>query len=200
VTRGPYSIEQLAGDAIALLDRLSVGRAHFCGLSMGGLVGMWLGINAPERIDRLVLANTGAKIGAAEMWNARIEAVRNGGTASIAPAVLSRFFPHALLDQPTPVVAQVRAAFEATSAEGYIACCEAVRDADLRHLLGRVHAPTLVITGSDDPATPPDDGRFVADHIAGARYLELPAAHLSNIQAAVAFTQALVRFLSGRME
>jgi 3-oxoadipate enol-lactonase len=199
-TPGPYSIEQLARDALGLLDALSIPRAHFCGLSMGGAVGIWLGINAPDRIDRLVLANTAAKIGTAEMWNARIDAVRKGGTAAIVSGVLARWFTPQALAQPTPMIERVRATFEATSAEGYAASCAAVRDMDQRHALERIRAPTLVIAGTDDMATPPGDGRFAADHIEGARYVELPAAHLSNIQAAPAFTQALVQFLSGRVE
>ncbi len=148
VTPGPYSIEQLAGDALGLLDALSIGRAHCCGLSMGGMVAMWMGINAPKRVDRLVLANTAAKIGTAETWNARIDAVRKGGTASIAPAVLARWFSPALLEQPTPIIARLRATFERTSAAGYAASCAAVRDTDLRHSLGRIHAPALVIAGT----------------------------------------------------
>ena len=197
---GPYSIDQLARDALALLDALAIPRAHFCGVSMGGMVGLWLGINAPERIDRLVVANTAAKIGTAESWNARIDAVRNGGVASIAPAVLARWFSPQLLEQPTPMIAGLRATFEATSVEGYVASCAAVRDMDQRQSLLRIHVPTLVIAGTDDLVTPPDEGRFAADRIRGARYIELPAAHLSNIQAAPAFTQALVQFLAGRLE
>jgi len=200
VTPGPYSISQLAGDALGLLDRLSIARTHFCGLSMGGAIGMWLGIDAPDRIDRLVLANTAAKIGTADMWNARIDAVRRGGMASIAPAVFARFFTPQALAHPTPPIAQLRATFEAMSGDGYAACCAAVRDMDLRQALGRIHAPTLVIAGADDLATPPVDGHFAAEHIHGARYVELPAAHLSNVQAAPAFTRALVNFLAGRQE
>lgn len=197
VTPGPYSIDRLARDVVALFDQLKIDRAHFCGLSMGGMVGMWIAINAPQRVDRLVLANTAAKIGTAEMWNARIDAVRKGGTASIAPAVLARWFTPALLDTPTPMIAQVRATFERMSADGYAACCAAVRDTDQRHTLGRIHAPTLVIAGSDDLSTPADDGRYTAEHVPSARYVELPATHLSNIQAAPAFTQALMQFLTG---
>jgi 3-oxoadipate enol-lactonase len=167
---------------------------------MGGMVGLWLGINAPERIDRLVVANTAAKIGTAESWNARIDAVRKGGLAAIAPAVLARWFSPQLLEQPTPMIAGLRATFEATSAEGYVASCAAVRDMDQRQSLHRIHVPTLIIAGTDDLVTPPDEGRFAADRIRGARYIELPAAHLSNIQAPAAFTQALVQFLAGRLE
>jgi 3-oxoadipate enol-lactonase len=200
VTPGPYTIDQLASDASGLLDTLSIPRAHVCGLSMGGGVAMWLAIHAPERVDRLVLANTGARIGTADMWQARIDAVRSGGTASIAPAVLARFFTPQAMAQPTPLIAQIRATFEATSAEGYVACCAAVRDMDLRHLLGRIHAPTLVIAGSDDESTPPEVGRYIAEHVRGARYVELAAPHLSNVQAAPAFTQELLQFLSGRLQ
>lgn len=198
VTPGPYTIAQLAGDALGLLDRLAIPRAHCCGLSMGGAIGMWLGIHAPDRIDRLVLANTAAKIGTADMWNARIDAVRRGGMASIAPAVFARFFTPQALAHPTPPIAQLRATFEALSGDGYAACCAAVRDMDLRQGLGRIHAPTLVIAGTEDMATPPGDGRLVAERIHGARYVELPVAHLSNVQAAPAFTRTVVNFLSGR--
>jgi 3-oxoadipate enol-lactonase len=167
---------------------------------MGGMVGMWLGINAPQRIDRLVLANTAAKIGTAELWNARIEAVHHGGMASIASAVLARWFSPPLLEAPTPIITRMRATFEAVSPEGYTASCAAVRDMDQRHLVSRIRAPTLVIVGTDDFATPAADGRYVAEHIPNARYVELPAAHLSNVQAAPAFTQALLSFLTGRKE
>jgi 3-oxoadipate enol-lactonase len=198
VPRGPYTIDDLGNDALGLLDALGIARAHFCGLSMGGAIGLWLAVNAPERIGRLVVANTGAKIANADSWNDRIEAVRRGGTASIASAVLARWFPRPLMEQPTPIVARMRATFDALSSEGYAACCAAVRDCDLRRAVHRIHAPTLVITGSQDLSTPPADGRFIADEIRGARYVELPATHLSNVHAAPAFTQALLQFLTDR--
>ena len=199
-TPGPYSIEQLGHDALGLLDHLGIARAHFCGLSMGGMIGLHLGIHAPGRIDSLVVANAAAKIGTPEMWNARIEAVRKGGMASIAPALMSRWFTSAVLESPTPKIAEVRAHFERISPEGYVACCAAVRDMDQRNALGRIHAPTLVIAGTNDAVTTPDDGRYIVEHVRGARFGELPAAHLSNIQAAAGFTQALVQFLTNRME
>jgi len=167
---------------------------------MGGMVGMWLGIHAPQRIDRLVLANTAAKIGTAELWNARIDAVRKGGMTSIASAVLARWFSTQLLEAPTPIIARMRATLEGVSPVGYAASCAAVRDMDQRHLVGRIRAPTLVIVGTEDFVTPAAEGRFVAEQIPQARYVELPAAHLSNVQAAPAFTQALVQFLTGRTE
>ena len=200
VTPGPYTIGQLARDALGLLDVLAITRAHFCGVSMGGMIGLWLGINAPERVNRLVLANTAAKIGTADMWNARIDAVRKGGMTAIASAVLARFFTPALLERPTPMVTQMRTTFEHLSPDGYVASCAAVRDMDQRHALGRIHAPTLVIAGTDDMSTPAAEGRYVAEHIGGARYVELPATHLSNVQSAPAFTQAVVQFLGNRIE
>lgn len=200
VTRGPYSIEMLAGDALELLDALAIPRAHFCGLSMGGMVGMWLGVNAPERIDRLVLANTGARIGTAELWDARIDAVRRLGMASLAPTVLARWFSPQLVEQPTPIVAQLRATLETMSGEAYAASCAAVRDMDQRRSLHRIHVPTLVISGTEDRVTTPEDARYIVDQVRGARHVELPASHLSNIQAAPAFTQALVHFLTGHHE
>ena len=200
VAPGPYTIAMLGADVVALLDALAIPRAHFCGLSMGGMTGMWLGVNAPERIDRLVLANTAAKIGSADLWNARIDAIRNGGMAAVASGVLARWFTPAMLGQPTTMVSRLSATFERIPAEGYVACCAAVRDMDQRSALSSIRVPTLVIAGSVDLSTPPDDGRYLADHIPGARYVELPAPHLSNVEAAPAFTQALLQFLTAPKE
>lgn len=200
VTQGPYSIAMLADDALGLLDALAIPRAHFCGLSMGGMVGIWLGVNAPERVDRLVLANTGARIGNADLWDARIDAVRRLGMVSIAPAVLARWFSPELVERPTPMISQLRATFEAMSADAYAASCAAVRDMDQRRSLHRIHAPTLVIAGAEDRVTTPADARDIVDAVRNAHYVELPASHLSNIQAASAFTQAVVHFLTGRQQ
>jgi 3-oxoadipate enol-lactonase len=119
---------------------------------------------------------------------------------SIASAVLARWFSSQLLEAPTPIIARMRTTLEGVSTEGYTASCAAVRDMDQRHLVSRIRAPTLVIAGTEDFATPAEDGRFVAEHVPNAHYVELPAAHLSNVQAASAFTQALMQFLTGRME
>ncbi len=114
--------------------------------------------------------------------------------------MLARWFTPAVLDQPTPMVARLRSSFERTSADGYVACCAAVRDMDERNALSSIHVPTLVIAGSVDQSTPPDDGRYLADRIPGARYVELPAPHLSNVEAAPAFTQAMLQFLTESKE
>jgi 3-oxoadipate enol-lactonase len=196
VSPGPYTIEQLSRDALHLMDALGIERARFCGLSMGGMVGQWLGTHAPQRVDRLMLCNTSALIGPPEVWNARIDAVRSGGMAAIVDAVLARWFTAAFLARATDAVAQTRAMLLGTPADGYVASCAAVRDMDQRESAARIAVPTLVIAGTHDVATPPADGRFLAERIKGARYVELPAAHLSNLEAAPAFTGALTEFLA----
>lgn len=193
---GPYRLAELASDVLRLLDALGVERAHFCGLSMGGMIGMWLGAHAAPRIDRLVLCNTGARIGTAASWNARIQAVSDGGMASIADAVIERWFTAEFRAASPEIVKGVRRQLEHTPPQGYRAACAALRDADERADLAAIRAATLVIAGRRDPATPPADGKAVADAIHGARYVELAAAHLSNIEAADEFTAALVGFLT----
>lgn len=196
VPDGPYSIAQLGGDAIALLDHLGLAKAHFCGLSMGGMCGMWLALNHAVRIDRLVLCNTAARIGPPEMWNVRIEAVHAQGLAEIVPAVLDRWFTRDFRHGATAQVELVRAMLLTTSDAGYSASCAAVRDMDQREQVYAIAAPTLVIAGRQDMATPPADGHFLADRIPDARYVELNAAHLSNWEMAQAFTTHVCDFLA----
>lgn len=196
VTLGPYAIEQLANDVLALADSLKIHRFHFCGLSMGGQTGMWLAANAPERLHRLVLCNTAAKIGSADMWNARIDTVRKNGMSYVAPAVIERWFTATFRRENPVVTGNIMRALEQTNPEGYTANCAAVRDFDFREQLHRIHSPTLVISGAHDPATTPADGQFLGKHISGAGYVELNAAHLSNIEAAERFTREVLRFLT----
>jgi 3-oxoadipate enol-lactonase len=195
-TAGSYTIEQLARDVLRLMDALGLGRAHFCGLSLGGMIGMWLGAHAPERVHRLVLCNTGARIGTTERWNERIASVRQGGTASVAAPVLERWFSPAFRERSPGVVGRARAVLTATPSEGYAGCSAAIRDADLGGDLASIRAPTLVIGGSEDPATPPADNRRLAETIPNARYVELRASHLSCLEAAEEFTAAVAGFLS----
>lgn len=195
-TSGPYSIEQLANDVIALLDALDLDRVHFCGLSMGGMIGMWLGVNARERLNKLVLCNTGAKIGTLEAWNARIEAVRKNGMKSIAHAVVERWFTPPFLQKSPEIISNTLKMIEEANPGGYSECCAAIRDCDYREQVAAIHTPTLVISGAHDPATPPADGRFLAHQISGARYVELNAAHLSNIEAQDRFNRELAAFLN----
>jgi 3-oxoadipate enol-lactonase len=195
-TPGPYLIEQLAKDVLAMVDVLQLDRVHFCGLSMGGMIGMWLGANAPQRLNKLVLCNTGARIGNAEGWNTRIETVRKSGMKSVASAVLERWFTPAFREKAPAVVSNTQKMLEAVNPEGYASCCAAVRDFDFRKELEKIRVPTLVIAGAHDPATPPADGRFIADHVPGARYVELNAAHLSNIEDQDRFNKEVAAFLN----
>lgn len=197
VTEGPYTIPQLGGDVIALLDHLGLQRVHFCGLSMGGITGMWLALHHADRLERLVLCNTAAYIGPPENWTNRAAAVERDGVGSIAAAVVDKWLTPDFAAQQPALVQQLRAMLSATDARGYAANCRAVRDSDLREAIRGIVTPTLVIAGSGDMPTPPADGRYLAETIAGARYAELYAAHLSNLQQPDAFSQAVVEFLAG---
>jgi 3-oxoadipate enol-lactonase len=194
---GPYTYDQLGRDVIALLDAAKIPRATFCGLSMGGQTGIWLGANAPERFERLVLCNTGAHIGSPELWNTRIAAMKTTGIPPLVPGIIERWFTPRFVAEAKEEIAAVRMMLLNTPPQGYAACCEAIRDADLTAQASRVKTPTLVISGSHDPATPAAQGRQLASLIPGASYVELDAAHLSNIEAEPEFTAALLDFLAG---
>jgi 3-oxoadipate enol-lactonase len=196
VVPGPYTQEQFGRDVLALMDAAEIAHAHFCGLSMGGQAGIWLGANAPHRFDRFVLCDTAAHIGSPEIWNTRIAAIRAGGMPAIVSGTIERWFTPRFIAQAPDVIASVRRMILDTPPQGYIACCEAIRDTDLSGEASRVNAPTLVISGTHDPATPPAQGRLLASMIPGARYLEFDASHLSNIEAAPQFTSAVRDFLS----
>ena len=196
VTAGPYSITQLGRDVVGLLDAVGIERAHFCGLSMGGVTGMWLGVYAPERINRLVLCNTAAQIGATEMWNARIETVRTDGLSAVAETQAQRWFTPAFIAKAPDVIAATRQMIASTSPEGYAANCGAIRDMDQRETISRIRARTLVIGGLHDPVISAADLRYLVDTIPGAKLVELEASHLSNVEAPVEFTKTLLNFLT----
>jgi 3-oxoadipate enol-lactonase len=195
VTPGPYTIETLGRDVVGLLDALQIPTAHYCGLSVGGLIGQWLGINASKRFKSLTLCNTAARIGTTDGWNTRIAAINEGGIAPVANAVVSRWFTEDFAKRAPAEVEVARQMLLHSSPEGYVATCTALRDEDLREAISHVSLPILVISGTHDAATTPADGRFVAEKIPGAQYLELNAAHLSNMEAAEPFTAALLKFL-----
>jgi 3-oxoadipate enol-lactonase len=192
---GDYTIARLAGDALAVLDSLHIDRAAFVGLSKGGMVGQWLGAHAPERVTRLVLANTAAWMGPAQAWQARIDTVMERGMGAITEAVLERWFTPGFRDAAPEAVAPVRDMLLATAPQGYAGCCAAIRDMDQRTSLAAIHVPTLVIGGLQDPATPPAKAEEIAAGVVDARLVMLDAAHLSNIEQAEAFTAALLAFL-----
>lgn len=197
VSPGPYRIQQLAEDALALFDALNLPSVHFCGLSIGGAIGMALAIHAPQRLQKIVLCNTAAKIGTSESWNARIAAVRKGGLAAIVDPVLERWFTADFRQRDPEAIAKTRTMLLNTPPAGYIGCCEALRDMDLRDVIAQIRVPTLVIAGACDSATTPAEAQFLINAIPGAAYVELPAAHLSNVEAANEFNRNVLRFLRG---
>ena len=195
--QGPYTIEELAGDALELLDGLGLERVSICGLSIGGAVATWIAANARERVDRLVIASAGTRFATPEMWQERAAAVREGGTEAVADAVLSRWFTPAFTAARPDVVAGLRATFCAVQREGYAGCCEALAEWDASPHLARIAAPTLVISGADDSVAPPDRGREIADGIAGSRFVALDdCAHLSSVGQPEAFTAAVLEHLT----
>ncbi|OBS10969.1 3-oxoadipate enol-lactonase [Acidihalobacter prosperus] len=195
VPPGPYSIERLGHDVLGLLDALDIERAHFCGLSMGGMTGIWLGIHAAERLERLVLCNTAARLGDADGWNARIREVGEGGMNALVGATMERWFTAAFRAHARAECTAIQAMFNATDPAGYAACCAAIRDMDQRAGLGRIGTPTLLIGGEQDPVTPPECTHELVAAIPGASLAMLDAAHLSNVEAAAAFTRSVIEFL-----
>ena len=200
VPPGPYKIEDLGRDVLVLLDRLGVERFSFCGLSLGGMVGMWLACEVPERVERLVLCCTSARF-APDTFDSRARTVRERGVDAIADAVVERWFTPAFRESRPNVVEWAGKMLRDTPAEGYAGCCEAVRDTDLSARLGEIHAPTLVIAGADDPAAPPDDAQLIRDSIPDARLLIVPqAAHLANVEQPEEITRAILGHLDPVVE
>jgi 3-oxoadipate enol-lactonase len=196
VPPGPYDLADLGGDVLAMLDRLGAGRVHWCGLSLGGMVGMWLSINAPERIDRLVLCCTSAKLGPPSMWAERAAAVRAGGVESIADAGIGRWLTPGFIEREPEAAARVRAMLVATPDEGYAECCGVIERMDLLDQLGAIRAPTLVIAADDDPATPPEHGERIAAGIPGARFEVVTGArHLAAVEQPAAMTALIEEHL-----
>jgi len=190
------TVESIADGLIELLDTLELERISFCGLSLGGMVGMALALQAPERIDRLVLCCTAASLGPVEGWHDRARIVRAKGTSAIADAVLGRWFTERFRDGSPDATAHFRAMLEDISAEGYAACCEAISRWDARSDVSAIRTPTLVVSGEDDVATPPEDGAFLAASIPGAELTVLPeCAHLANVEQPALFARALLAHL-----
>ncbi|EON19700.1 3-oxoadipate enol-lactone hydrolase/4-carboxymuconolactone decarboxylase [Cupriavidus sp. GA3-3] len=194
-----FTVAQLGQDVIAILDALGIGQAVFCGLSMGGLTGMWLGIHAPQRFSHIVLANTAAKIGNADGWNTRIETVRREGMAVMVAPSVERWFTPEFAATAERALDGLRDVLAGLAPRGYAASCAAVRDADFRESVASIQVPVLVIAGSQDPSTPAQEGRALADAIPGARFVELPAAHISSFEQPGRFTAALLDFVRGRL-
>jgi 3-oxoadipate enol-lactonase len=196
VPDGPYTIDHLGQDVVALLDELEIERAHFAGLSLGGMTGMWLAINAPERLDRLVLVCTSANLGPAETWRERAETVRAQGTEAVADAGVGRWLTERFRQERPDRARWLRDMIAATPDSGYAACCAVIEHMDLTAGLAGISAPTLVVAGAQDPSTPPEHAERIAAEIPRARLEVLdPAAHLANVEQPEAVTRLIVDHL-----
>lgn len=191
---GAYSLDRLGRDVIELADFLGITTFSFCGLSLGGMTAQWLGVRAPERLERLVIANSSAFMGPPSAWDTRIDTVRRDGMSAMSRPVLERWFTSAFAADATRT-AEILRVLETTSAEGYAGCCAAIRDMDLRPVLALIRTPCLIIGGAQDPATPPTHTRDLHEGIVGSHCIVFNAAHLSNIEQPDLFTRAVIDFL-----
>lgn len=194
---GPYTIDQLGRDALAVLDAHDVERADVCGMSLGGVVALWLAVHAQDRVRRVVLADTAARVGTEQAWRARAAAVREDGMGAVVDVVLERFFSAAFRASGDPTVQRVGDGLRDADVEGYAASCEALAAADLRDVVGTVRAPCLVVVGTEDAATPPADARDLQRRLPRAEYVELPGAgHLASLEQPRAFADLVTTFLA----
>jgi 3-oxoadipate enol-lactonase len=197
VPAGPYRIDELGEDLLALLDRLRLGRVDVAGLSLGGMAGMWLAAHAADRVHRLALLCTSARLGPPETWQERAATVRAHGTAAIADMMMGRWFTAGFGRRNPGVVAWARQMLTGIPAEGYAGCCEAIAAMDLEPQVGRIHAPTLVVAGSSDPATPVEHAERIVAGVPGARLAVVDAAHLANVEQPELVTELLTGFFAG---
>lgn len=200
VGQQPVTLEQLGQDVIALLENLNVQRACFCGISLGGMTGLWLNRHAPERFCRIVVANTAARIGQEAGWRDRAATVREQGMDPVAQSAADRWFTPAFRQNNPEVVYPLIEQLAATPAEGYAACCDALAMADLRDELTQMPRPMLVIAGESDPVTTARDAEAIVVDAPHAHFLILPASHLSNVACAAAFNQHVITFLTAGAE
>jgi 3-oxoadipate enol-lactonase len=195
VPKGPYTMERFGCDVICVLDALKIAKTNWCGLSMGGMVGQWLGANAPDRVEKLVLSNTNFHYADKGPWNDRIKFVREKGLAQLVDPNMERWFTAGFRARAPQAIARMKEMFLATDPAGYIACCEAVRDMDFTASNPHITNPVLVIVGKQDPATPPSAGEAIVKQIKGAKLVALDAAHISNIEQPQAYSDAVLNFL-----
>jgi 3-oxoadipate enol-lactonase len=196
VTPGDYHVEQLGLDVLHLTDRLGIHEFSFCGLSLGGLIGQWLALNAGKRLRQVVLCNTAPIIGTPESWNARIATVRNDGLSDVVQGALARWFTPSFAAAQPARVAAIKRQLAACDPAAYAASCAAVRDADFRSRLAEIETPALIVAGASDPVTTLAEGEALASAIRGAKLAVMNAAHLSNIGDSENFNAALLSFLA----
>lgn len=194
--QGPYSLEGLGRDALAIMDALGIERVHWLGLSMGSIVGLWLLTHARERIGRAVLVSAAAQIPGPDLWNSRIQSARQSGMSGAASAVAGRWFTKTFRDANLEKVEAALEMVRTTPLHGYLAACAAIRDMDMREAIRSITNKVLVIAGRHDLSTPPGMGALVANSIEGAKFVTLEASHMSNIEDEANFTKAAVDFLT----
>jgi len=195
VPKGPYQVDDFGRDALAIMDALELQTVNWCGLSMGGMVGQWLGANAPERIDKLIMSNTHSYYADKSVWDERMKLARDKGMSFAAGPAMTRWFTEDFRQRHPEKVERIRRMFAETKLEGYLACCAAIRNMDMRPTHPKIKAPTLVIVGLQDPATPPAAGEEIQKRIPGARLATINASHLSNIGDAETYTRLVLDFL-----
>lgn len=195
VTQGDYSADLLGNDVLALTEFLGINEFHFCGISMGGLIGQWLALNAIGRLKKLVISNTAAKIGTEAGWNSRIKIVTENGLSSILEATAERWFTEIFNENHKDEVDEILKNFAETPLQGYVSNCAMVRDADFRDDLNKIDTPTLIISGKHDLVTTIDDGHFLQENIKNSEHQILETCHLSNFEQPTEFNQALIQFL-----
>lgn len=194
---GPYTLTRLGQDVLCILGALNIKNANFCGISMGGLTGLWLAIYAPERFKRIAVANTAAKIGVHDAWQTRAATVREQGMQALAQSAPERWFTEGFIGQHSVLIDAMVNDLAQENAEGYAACCEALADADLRAQISDIKLPLLVIAGDADPVTTVADAEAIIKACSTAQLKTLHASHISNLEQPQAFNQALSRFLRG---
>ena len=195
VPRGPYTVDQLGSDALAILDHAGVSSAHVCGISLGGITAQWLALNAPGRVRGVVLANTAARIGTADSWTERIDLVHQRGMSAVADLAMERWFTPSFRERDPETVRAFRTMVQNCPPDGYLGCCAALRDADLRDQVAAITAPTLLIASAADTATPVEGLEFLRERVSNSELVTLDSAHLSNVECAVEFTAVVMDFL-----
>jgi 3-oxoadipate enol-lactonase len=192
---GPTTLATLGQDVLSLLDQLDIEQVHFCGLSMGGAIAQWLGIHAPQRLEKLVIANSAPRIGTPQGWQDRAAQVRAAGLNGVADGAAGRWFTPGFVDREPQRVASLVARLRKVDPQGYANCCDALAAADLRAELQGISTPTLLIAGACDPVTTVADAEAMREQTAGSVLVTLEASHISNIEAPAAFNAALRDFL-----
>ena len=200
VPRGPYTLDQLGGDALAVLDHAGVSSAHVCGISLGGITAQWLALSAPRRVRGLVLANTAARIGTVESWTERIGLVHQKGMSAVADLAMERWFTPSFRQRDPETVRVFRTMVQNCPPDGYLGCCAALRDADLRDEVSAITAPTLLIASTADTATPVEGLEFLRERMRTSELVTLDSAHLSNVECAAEFTAVVLDFLKAYSE